>query len=153
MFPFSKKKHELLERDDCERIVATIRAVEAQTTGEVRMFIESYCDYMDALDRTKEVFTKLKMHHTERRNAVLVYVALDDQQFAIYGDEYVYEKLGGPAFWQTAAEHLITHFKQSKITEGIVSCIEELGAALKIHFPYDPAIAKNELPDEIVFGK
>lgn len=153
MFPFSKKKNELLERDDCERIVASIRTVESQTTGEVRVFIESYCDYMDALDRAKELFTKLKMYHTERRNAVLVYVALDDQQFAIYGDENAYDRFGGSAFWQTAAEHLVAHFKQSRITEGIVSCIQELGIALKIHFPYDPAVTKNELPDEIVFGK
>ncbi len=153
MFPFSKKKNELLERDDRERIVAAIRAVEAQTTGEIRVFIESYCSYMDALDRARELFARLKMYHTERHNAVLVYIALHDHQFAIYGDENAYEQFGGSAFWQSAAEHLVAHFKQTKITEGIVSCIEELGTALKTHFPYDPAVTKNELPDEIVFGK
>jgi len=34
-----------------------------------------------------------------------------------------------------------------------VACINELGRALAEHFPYDPAIHRNELPDEIVFGK
>ncbi len=153
MFPFSSKKKALLERDDRERIVAAIRTVESQTTGEVRVFVESYCDYMDALDRAREIFTELKMSATERHNAVLVYVALHDQQFAIYGDEEAFEKLGGAAFWEKSANHLLEHFKQGKITAGLVCCIEELGLALKTHFPYDPAITKNELPDEIVFGK
>jgi len=153
MFPFSEKKKALLDRDDCERIVASIRAVEAQTTGEIRIFIESHCGYMDAIDRAKELFYELKMTKTVCRNAVLVYIALDDQQFALFGDEAIYQQAGGPAFWEKAAAHLLEHFKTSRIVEGIVGCIHELGIALKTHFPYDPDITKNELPDEIVFGK
>ncbi|HTN46967.1 MAG TPA: TPM domain-containing protein [Flavipsychrobacter sp.] len=154
MFSFSKKKNDdLLEQDDRERIVAAIRTVEAQTTGEIRVFVESSCSYLDALDRAKEIFAELKMSNTERRNAVLVYVALDDQQFAIFGDEQIYLKAGGPVFWEKAAGHLLEHFKESRIAEGIASCVLELGNALKHHFPYDPAVTKNELPDEIVFGK
>ncbi len=153
MFSFRKKKDELLEQDDRERVVAAIRAAEAQTTGEIRVFVESNCGYLDALDRAKELFTKLKMSNTERRNAVLVYVALDDHQFAIFGDEQIYLKAGGPVFWEKAAGHLLEHFRESRIAAGIESCVQELGLALKHHFPYDPAVSKNELPDEIVFGK
>jgi uncharacterized membrane protein len=39
------------------------------------------------------------------------------------------------------------------VAEGVYNCIHELGNALETHFPHDPAIKKNELPDEIVFGK
>lgn len=145
-------KENLLERDDCERIVAAIRSVEPTTTGEIRVFIENNCTYLDALERAKEIFGELKMYETEKRNGILIYIALDDQQFAIFGDEQIYIQAGGPAFWQEAAAHLLSHFKQSKIAEGIICCIEELGLALQKYFPYDPEVDKNELPDEIVFG-
>jgi uncharacterized membrane protein len=152
MFPFSKKK-QLLDTDDQERIVAAIRTAEAGTTGELRIFMESHCEYMDAMDRATEIFLKLGMDKTERRNAVIVYVALNDHQFAIYGDKEIYEKAGGPKFWEAAAAHLLSHLRKGKIAEGLAGCINELGKAMAAHFPYDPTITKNELPDEIVFGK
>ncbi len=151
LFPFKKKQ--LLDDDDQDRIVAAIRAAEAGTTGELRVFIESNCAYVDAMDRAKELFESLGMYKTERRNAVLVYMALDDHQFAIFGDQEIYDKAGGASFWQHAAEELVSYLKQGKISEGLAACVQELGKAMATHFPYDPAIHKNELPDEIVFGK
>ena len=151
MFPFKKK--ELLDRDDQERIVAAIRSAEAITTGELRVFVESGCEYMDAMDKAKELFLKLGMANTERRNAVLVYLAINDHQFAIFGDEEIYKQAGGPVFWELAAAELKSYLKQGKIAEGLVVCVNELSNAMAKHFPYDPTITKNELPDEIVFGK
>lgn len=148
---FSKKT--LIDTDDQERIVAAIRTAEAATTGELRVYVESHCGYVDAMDRAKEVFTNLGMEKTERRNAVIVYLAIKDKQFAIMGDKEIYEKAGGPQFWSDAATHLKMNLKAGKFAEGLVVCVNELGAALAKHFPYDPAIHKNELPDEIVFGK
>lgn len=152
MFSLFKKKG-LLDKDDQERIVAAIRSAESGTTGELRVFIESRCAYMDAMDKAKELFLKLGMAKTERRNAVIVYMALDDHQFAIFGDEEIYNRAGGPLFWENAATHLKQHLKEGHIADGLVVCINELGKAMAQHFPYDPAITKNELPDEIVFGK
>lgn len=151
MFPF--KKRPLLDKDDQERIVAAICAAEAATTGELRVYIESHCAYMDAMDMAKEVFVKLGMTQTERRNAVLVYMAINDHQFAIMGDEEIYKQAGGALFWESAAAELKNYLKEGKIAEGLVVCIHELARALAQHFPYDPTITRNELPDEIVFGK
>lgn len=151
MFPFSKKP--LLDKDDQEQVVNAIRAAEANTTGELRVYIESHCSHVDAMDKAKEIFLKLEMAKTERRNAVLVYMAIKDKQFAIMGDEEIYKQAGGPHFWESAAIALKGLLKEGKITEGLVVCIDILGKALATHFPYDPTIAKNELPDEIVFGK
>jgi len=64
-------------------IVAAIKQAEKQTSGEVRVFIESKCQYVNAIDRAKELFEKLDMHKTEQRNAVIVYVALKHRQLAI----------------------------------------------------------------------
>ncbi|RYD55224.1 MAG: TPM domain-containing protein [Sphingobacteriales bacterium] len=150
LFP---KKKPLLATEEQEQVVAAIREAEAGTTGELRVFLESKCGYVDAMDRAREVFETLGMAKTERRNAVLVYMAFDDHQFAIMGDKEIYEKAGGPVFWENAASELKNYLKEGKIGEGLVVCIQILGRALAQHFPYDPAISRNELPDEIVFGK
>ena len=134
-------------------VVAAICAAEKRTTGEIRVFIEAHCSYMDAMDRAKEVFTELGMEKTQRRNAVLVYVAMKDKQFAIFGDEEIYKQAGGPLFWEAAAALLQQHLRQGKLAEGLCACIDALGNALAASFPYDLSIEKNELPDEIVFGK
>jgi uncharacterized membrane protein len=152
MFSFFRKK-DLLDKDDQERIVAAIRSAESGTTCELRVVIESHCEYVDALDKAKDLFVKLGMANTERRNAVIVYMALADHQFAIFGDEEIYNLAGGPAFWETAAAHLKEHLKQGHVADGLVACINELARAMALHFPYDPAVTRNELPDEIVFGK
>ena len=152
MFSVFKKKP-LLDLDDEERIVAAIRAAEAGTTGELRVFVESHCSFVDAMDCARELFLKLGMEKTERRNAVLVYLAIKDHQFAIMGDQEIFDKAGGPLFWENAASHLKENLKQGKFAEGLEVCVHELGKALAQHFPYDPAVHRNELPDEIVFGR
>ena len=146
-------KRPMLDTDAQHKIVASIKEAESKTSGEVRVFIEHYCNYVDPLDRAKEIFANLAMENTVARNAIIVYVALTDRQFALFGDTAIYEKAGGAEFWRAAAAKLTGHLRKNEITEGLCNCIHELGSALATHFPYDPAIKKNELPDEIVFGK
>lgn len=148
-----RKHKQALSAADQERIVTAIRAAEAQTTGEVRVFVESRCAYMDAMDRAIEVFALLGMDQTERRNAVIIYLATEDRQYAVFGDVQIFEKAGGPAFWQQAAAKLREQLRAGNIAAGLTLCVEEIGRALALHFPYDPEVHKNELPDEIVFGK
>ncbi len=133
--------------------MASIREAEARTTGEVRVYIESSCAYMDAMDRATELFATLGMEATERRNAVLVYVAVKDRQYAIFGDQEIFRRAGGPLFWESAARTLQAFLRDGQLGEGLAICVRELGDALARHFPHDPAVPRNELPDEIVFGK
>jgi len=152
MCAFLKKKP-LLDPRSQEEVVARIRAAESRTTGEIRVFLESRCTYMDAMHRAEELFTELAMHQTEQRNAVLLYMAVTDHQFAIYGDTEIYAQAGGQQFWDHAAAALKDHLKEGRLKEGLCACVDELGNALALHFPADPDVAKNELPDEIIFGK
>jgi uncharacterized membrane protein len=149
---FGKNKP-LLPPDVQEAVVAAIRQAELRTTGEIRIFIEQHCSYMDAIDRAVELFTKLGMEQTEERNAVLVYIAIKDHQFAIYGDEEIYRQAGGAQFWANAAQILQSGLRKGDLSGGLVDCINALGTALAAHFPYHSDVEKNELPDEIVFGK
>lgn len=135
------------------QVVERIKAAELKTTGEIRVYVEARCAYMDPLDRAMEIFLKLGMEKTEKRNAVIIYLATKDHQFALFGDAAIYELAGGPKFWETAAAHLTAYLRQGRIGQGICACIDELSNAMAQYFPYDPSITKNELPDEIVFGK
>lgn len=149
MFPFKKK--ELFTEDEKARIVQAIRQAERLTSGEVRLFVESHCTYVDPMDRAREAFLSLGMEKTKLRNGVLLYIAMRDHQFAILGDQGIHEKVGND-FWQQEALLLKNHFSGNRIVEGIEVCVKEIGESLYHYFPYESG-DQNELPDDIVFGK
>lgn len=152
MFNLIRKKVASFFSDEQKNsIVAAIQAAEQQTSGEIRIFIESKCEYINALDRAIELFQKLNMHKTEQRNGVLVYVAVKDKQLAVYGDEGIHNKLGNE-FWSNAVNDMILHFNKANYTLGICDIIKQIGEALKLHFPYNAKTDINELPNDIVFG-
>jgi uncharacterized membrane protein len=151
MFSLFKKKS-LLTADEQAEIAEAIREAEKRTSGEVRVFIESHCKYVDPLDRAAEIFYGLKMDKTVDRNAVLVYIAVKDHQLAIFGDEGIHMKTGSE-FWQKEVNLMLSQFNKENYGDGIVTVVKEIGDALYQHFPYDKKVDKNELPDDIVFGK
>lgn len=146
------KKKPLFNEAQQQLIVAAIQAAEKCTSGEVRVYVESHCRYVDPLDRAAEVFAALKMHNTAARNGVLVYVALKDRQLAILGDRGIHEKVG-QEFWNQQVRHILSHFNKSDYAGGIASVVTDIGHALETHFPYQRGTDTNELPDDIVFGK
>jgi uncharacterized membrane protein len=146
------KKKEFFTEEEKLRIVEAVRKAEKMTSGEVRVFVESRCSYMDAIDRAKEIFIELKMFETEDRNAVLVYVALDDKQLAIFGDEGIHKKLGDD-YWNAEVKKMISNFNKDNYADGITEVVNDIGEALTQLFPYNNDTDKNELPDDIVFGK
>ena len=152
MFSLFAKKP-FLDKEQQQQVVAAILDAEAVTSGEIRVFMEPHCSYVDAMDRAREVFTTLQMEKTVERNAVLIYIAFRDREFALFGDSAIYEQAGGPDFWKHAAAALSARMREGQYVEGLRNCIKELGTALAVHFPPNPNINKNELPDEIVFGK
>jgi uncharacterized membrane protein len=149
--PFFSRKA-LLSDAEQQQVVAAIQAAEQKTSGEVRVFVESRCRFVDPLDRAAEVFGTLKMYETEARNGVLVYVALKDRQLALFGDKGIHEKVGD-TFWDQQVGTILSHFNKANYAEGIATVVSEIGEALFLHFPYDKSTDKNELPDDIVFGR
>ena len=152
MFNFLRKKKSFFPEEDTRVIVKAIRHAENQTSGEVRVFVESRCSWMDAMDRAKEIFFSLKMDKTEQRNAVLVYVAIKDRQLAVFGDEGIHQKVGNE-YWNRVVGEMLASFNSNNYGEGIGNCVIQIGDALKTHFPFNRETDKNELPDEIVFGR
>ena len=153
MLSFLKpKQQKFFSADEEEKILSAIRTAEKETSGEVRLFIENKCRFVDPLDRAAEIFLQLKMNETANRNAVLVYVAKKHRQLAVFADEGIYKKAGA-AFWDNAVLVMLKEFKKENSAEGLIEVIQKIGDSLKTHFPYDAATDKNEVPDDIVFGK
>ena len=146
------KRKPLLSAAANQQIVAAIGQAERKTSGEIRVFVESRCRFVNPLDRATEVFAGLKMDQTAQRNAVLVYVALKDRQLAIYGDKGIHEKVGD-AFWDAQVGLILSHFSRENYAEGIARVVGEIGEALRSHFPYNKDTDINELPDDIVYGR
>lgn len=146
------RKKEFFSSEEKQRIAEAIQQAEHSTSGEIRVFVESKCSYMDAIDRAKEIFFNLEMQKTADRNAVLVYIAVKDRQLAIFGDEGIHKKVGDE-YWNNAVKQMISHFHKENFAQGIHQCVLDVGEALKNHFPYNKDTDKNELPDDIVFGR
>ena len=133
-----------------EAIQSAIAEAELNTSGEIRVHIDDKCP-VAPVEKAIEVFEKLKMHETELRNGVLIYVAVKDHKLAIVGDQGINDAVADN-FWDEIKNNLIESFKKGLYAEGLSDCIKSAGMQLKAHFPYQSDDI-NELSDEISFGE
>ncbi len=130
-------------------ITKAITQSELQTSGEIRLHIDSNCK-VNVLDSATLTFRKLKMHKTELRNGVLFYLAVTDKKFAILGDKGINEKVP-ENFWDNIKELMLDYFKKQQFTEGLCKGIEMAGEKLKTNFPLQ-SNDTNEITNEISIG-
>ncbi len=152
LLSFFNRSKPIFEKQDIDRLKLAIAAAEKSTSGEIRVYVESRCRYVEAADRAAELFMQLKMQETEARNGVLIYLAIKDHQLAIWGDQGIHERLGDD-YWQQRIHEMISTFNTADYIAGIIACVEQVGVALSTHFPYERDADKNELSDEIMFGR
>lgn len=135
--------------EEKEDIMLAIKNAELDTSGEIRVHMESTCKG-DAKDVAAYLFKELEMHKTALRNGVLFYLAIKNKKFAILGDVGINKEVPED-FWDNICDKMIEKFRENKFTEGLVDGITMAGKQLKEHFPYQEDDV-NELPDEISFG-
>lgn len=152
IFSFLHKPKEFFSAKDKEQIVQAIRNAERETSGEIRVYIESRNPLVNVMERAAEIFFNLKMQQTDDRNAVLLYIAMKDKELALFGDEGIYKRVGVD-YWNNEVKNMISQFSKDNISNGIEQCIQHIGQTLKEKFPYNTTTDRNELPDDIVFGK
>lgn len=133
-----------------KQITEAIQSAELNTSGEVRIHVESRCKG-DVLDCAAYWFEKLEIHKTKQRNGVLFYLAVEDHKFAILGDVGINTKVP-ENFWDEIKEYILTKFRNGQFADGLTEAILRAGEQLRFHFPYQDDDV-NELSDEISFGK
>lgn len=141
-----------LTQEQEESIVESIKEAEKETSGEIRVHIEKKCKADSALERAQEVFGELKMHETELRNGVIVYVAWKDHKVAIWGDEGIH-KIVGQEFWEAELELILDYFKKGDYETGLSEVILQIGQKLKENFPFEEKGDVNELSNQISYNK
>lgn len=141
------KKSAFTKRLDITAIEAAIAKAERETSGEIRVVI-LHQPVADALVAAQSAFLRLGMDKTKERNAVLIFVAPESQNFAVIGDDGVHQKCG-QAFWDELALAMSDAFKAGQYTEGLLKGIDRAADLLGQHFPHRPGDT-NELPDKIV---
>ncbi|MCB9230476.1 MAG: TPM domain-containing protein [Bacteroidia bacterium] len=135
--------------EEVEQIVDAIAQAENLTTGEIRLHLENHCPG-PALDRARAVFSELNMQETEQRNGVLIYIAVVDHVFAIFGDDGINAKVPND-FWDRILIDMQYYFKHENYLEGVIKTIFEVAGELAEYFPFHYT-DRNELPNEISFG-
>ncbi|PYS37482.1 MAG: hypothetical protein DMG14_21075 [Acidobacteria bacterium] len=144
-------RKKLLRIIDREKIRQAIEAAEHRTSGEICVSVAPlfWGNVEKAADKA---FVRLGMTRTQHRNGVLFFVVPARRKFVVLGDRAIHERVG-QEFWDSIAAVLSEKFREGDFTGGLVKGIEKVGEQLATHFPYDPATDKNELSDNVDFGK
>lgn len=141
----------LFDKDDETRIAHAIRTAERGTSGEIRLFVEDYCMRDHPIERAQEVFQLFGMFNTKDRNAVLIYLAEKNRQFAIWGDAGIHERVGFQ-FWENEKKLIREYLQRDEAAAGVSKAILMIGDRLREYFPVDENEDDNELPDDIIYG-
>ncbi len=139
-----------ITKEQAQQIIAYIERAELNTSGEIRVHIESKCKG-DAVGRAITIFNYLKMHNTAQRNGVLVYVAFESHKLAIIGDVGINRRVAAD-FWDDIKNSMVASFARGEFVEGICRAVEAAGESLKEYFPYQDDDV-NEQPNEVSFGE
>jgi uncharacterized membrane protein len=142
------RTHEFLSKLDSNRIIEAIRAVEAKTSGEIRVYVQRGNLTGDPVIAAQKRFHTLRMEKTQHRNGVLIFVAPRVQKYAVFGDEGVFKKCG-PECWQRIVDSVRDSFREEHFNRALVTAIKQVGELLAEHFPREGG-GLNELSDEIV---
>lgn len=139
--------HQFLSPADEQEIIEAITQAEKNTTGEIRVHIETQAT-KDPYTRAQEVFFELGMDKTIHANGVLFYICLSSKAFVILGDKGIDQRVKTENFWEGTKELVINHFKQGAFKQGLIYGILKAGSQLKVYFPM-VGENKNELSNEI----
>jgi len=141
------KVEDFLSAKEEEEVVEAIRMAEKATSGEIRVHIEKSHGEMDIFERAIEVFHLLKMDNTKQENGVIIYVAIENRDFVIYGDKGINEVVPND-FWESTKDAIVAQFKAGNYKQGLIDGILKAGEQLNKHFPWSEDNT-NELSNTI----
>lgn len=113
----------LFTNEEETRITAAIRAAEKGTSGEIRLFVEDFCERDHPIERAEELFQLFGMFNTKAQNGVLIYLAEKSRQFAIWGDSGIDSRAGFQFLGR--GKHLLREFLQKdEAANGVCEAVQ-----------------------------
>jgi uncharacterized membrane protein len=146
-----KSRRGLRRRVDEEKIKAAIAAAERRTSGEIRVSVASFF-WGPVRPVAERAFRRVGMAGTRDRNGILFFLVPARRRFVVLGDEGIHARVG-QEFWDHLAAVMSEDFRKGDFSAGLLRGIEQAGERLAAYFPYDAATDRNELPDDIDFGR
>ena len=116
------KQSEFLAQVNATEVEAAITRAEQNCSGEIRVHVQPRAVGADLDTVARKTFERLGMTQTQLRNGVLLFIASEENQFAILGDIGIHEKVGAE-FWNDIAANLRESFRAGAFTEGIVRAV------------------------------
>lgn len=141
------KTRHFINQIEKNRLVKAIQDAEQGSSGDIVLYI-SYKKVADPQVAAHSVFRKLSLGKTEIQNAVLIFLAPESQKLAVIGGTELYQKLTAD-WWKNLVAEMSTNFAQSRLTEGLLLAIEQIGIALKTHFPAHQEIDRSGQSDVV----
>jgi len=148
--PWSVPRH--LSKTALQNIEQAIKKNENMHSGEIRFVVEADLHPLEIfkgkLPRTRaiELFSQLHIWDTAQDNGVLIYLLLADHDVEIVADRGIHHHVGTQG-WESICKQMEAEFRRGEFESGVLLGIEQIGAALKQHFPVS-AKKENELPDK-----
>lgn len=139
---------DFIDKAGQQRVAQAITEAERSTSGEICVHVTPHC-LGETLRQAQAVFNSKGLYRTQRRNAVLIYIAYLDRKLAILGDEGI-NQLVPEGFWDDAVALLTRHLKFHSPADGICETVKLIGEKLKDYFPADRQ-ELNELSNEVTY--
>lgn len=128
-------------------LVQAIIDAERGNRGEVRVHVEGESPYEDPMDRAEELFVELGMAETAADTGVLLYVASDDRECAVYAGKGIHAAKEED-FWQEVADGLALGYKREDPIAGFEMALLRIGELLRASVPGEDS-AGDELPNMV----
>ncbi|HSD74104.1 MAG TPA: TPM domain-containing protein [Steroidobacteraceae bacterium] len=154
LFTTSLHAHRCFPTHALNAIEQEIRSSEARHGGEIRFAIEialegpTLWQNLSPRQRALDVFARLRVWDTARRNGVLIYLLLADRDVEIVADRG-FDGLVTQAEWEGACLVMEAQLRAGRYKEGAIAGIHALSALIERHFPPEPREV-NELPNRPV---
>lgn len=115
------------------RIARAIAEAEEGTTGRIAVRVIPDRS-VDAFERAKSEFGRIRLHRHSAANAALILVAPNAKRFAVIGDRALHERVGDE-FWKGLVRESEPYFAGGDTIAGIRHAVARIGEALHAHFP------------------
>ncbi|MDH5409086.1 MAG: TPM domain-containing protein [Gammaproteobacteria bacterium] len=112
------------------------------------LLIPKRVKYQRAHRVAMEQFFAQNLHHTEKRNAVLIFVSAAEHYVEIIADKGINDHVSNDA-WQVIVGKFIADIKARRIADGFVNAVNACGEHLQQHYPADQT-NQNELANHLI---
>lgn len=122
-----------LQRLEIQSITQKANQLIQHTKGRIHLHIEKNSS-LRVLDRASEIFDMLFLGENEEVPYVLIYVCVNNRQFAIICSQSLDNTLPSNA-WTETIENMTIYFKNKELGKAILEGMESAGKFLHTKFP------------------